>query len=178
MNKRIAPRNSESRLSHKLQTEIWNAFVWRCSLHHGVYHVLSSSLDTSNLFRQGSHEEEEIGERQVCPAVCWRFVRERGGGPRPIAEASVAVPRRLAVIRQANHPRACYLNGRRYAVTSQLPIPCPTGSLIAPIGSVRAVPPLYEYQASVDGSPTMEATGTRSLPVAVSTVKTSLESRI
>lgn len=31
-------------------------------------------------------------------------------------------PRHLAVIRQANHPRPRYLNGRRYAVTSQLPL--------------------------------------------------------
>lgn len=40
-------------------------------------------------------------------------------GPVPIAEEASIVGR-LAVIRQANHPRACYLNGRRYAVTSQL----------------------------------------------------------
>lgn len=42
-----------------------------------------------------------------------------GLGPVPIAEEASIVGR-LAVIRQANHPRACYLNGRRYAVTSQL----------------------------------------------------------
>lgn len=71
----------------------------------------------------------------MCPAVAEDSLEK--GGPRPIAEASIVVPQRLAVIRQANHPRACYLNGRRYAVTSQLPLS--TGSLIAPIGSWTAL---------------------------------------
>lgn len=44
-------------------------------------------------------------------------------------------PRRLAVIRQANHPRPRYLNGHRYAMTSQLPYCLYATSLITPIGS-------------------------------------------
>lgn len=59
---------------------------------------------------------------RCCARRFWRrFGRggERRVGPVPIAEEASIVGR-LAVIRQANHPRACYLNGRRYAVTSQL----------------------------------------------------------
>lgn len=70
----------------------------------------------------------------------------------PIVKANVGKPRRLVVIRQANHPRACYLNGRRYAATSQLPLS--PGSLIAPIGSYPAT---VGYQADVDGPLTMAA---------------------
>lgn len=63
-----------------------------------------------------SEAKDEEEERQVCCEDSWR---ERRMGP--IAEEASIVGR-LAVIRQANHPRACYLNGRRYAVTSQLPL--------------------------------------------------------
>lgn len=68
------------------------------------------------------------------PGGWGRFARE---GRSDSSGERIVVPRRLAVIRLANHPRACYLNGRRYAVTSQLPLSA--GSLIAPIGSYTAL---------------------------------------
>lgn len=55
-------------------------------------------------------------------------------------------PRRLAVIRQANHPRPRYLNSRRYAVTLQLSYCLCAASLITPIGSYRLISPDGEYQ--------------------------------
>lgn len=65
--------------------------------------------------RRGGREGRRRGATGVVPGE-----DSVGGlGPVPIAEEASIVGR-LAVIRQANHPRACYLNGRRYAVTSQL----------------------------------------------------------
>lgn len=77
--------------------------------------ALSRSPDAST--RRGKGRTKKRSDR-CCARRRFGWGAE-GLGPVPIAEEASIVGR-LAVIRQANHPRACYLNGRRYAVTSQL----------------------------------------------------------
>lgn len=93
-----------------------------------IRHVISLPLGPGTCTRDRIHGTD-ISSRE-CWRACWE---ERHGN----TDDSRGEPRRLAVIRQANHPRPRYLNGRRYAVTSQLSYCLCAASLITPIGSYR-----------------------------------------
>lgn len=89
-----------------------------------------SSIHTSCHFAiENMHARSDSQRTDISSRKYWRAWEERHG------TIGRGKPRRLAVIRQANHPRPRYLNGHRYVVTSQLPYCLYAASLITPIGS-------------------------------------------
>lgn len=90
--------------------------------------------------RENVHARSDSGQTYLAGNAEEHAVEKRD------MDDSRGKPRRLAVIRQANHPRPRYLNGRRYAVTLQLSYCLCAASLITPIGSYRLISSDGEYQ--------------------------------